>query len=452
MTDKPELLKRLNDRLDTAEANLTRMDQYYAGEQPLAFLSPEAKAAIGTRFDRMTTNLPRLAVTSLAERLRVTGFHRDGQPDEAAWAAWKRNDMDQLAPLAHREALTLGRSFVTVWADSAGRSRVSVESARQVSCLTDPASRVVTAALKRWVGGGRGHAVLYEADRITRYVSDAAVADPAAMPPTAWSSVEVIDNPLGVVPVVPFVNTDRLLDFDGRSEMADLIPLVDALNKTLHDMLVTSEYFARPRRWATGVELEERDVLDEDGQPTGETEAVNPYPEGHRMMIAEQAEAKFGSLPAGDLGGHESAARVLLGQIMAVSALPAHYVGMLSNQPASADALRAAEASLSARAEARQASFGRAWEQVARLMLAVESGADPLALDVAVSWADPTTRSIAQEADAVVKLHAAGIIPATYALARLGYRDDEVEAIRAARQLEALDAAASGALTERRPA
>ena len=46
--------------------------------------------------------------------------------------------------------------------------------------------------------------------------------------------------------------------------------------------------------------------------------------------------------------------RVILGQIMAVSTLPAHYVGVFTDNPASADALRAAEASLTARAEARK--------------------------------------------------------------------------------------------------
>ena len=442
-----DLLKKLNDRLDTAEPVLTRLDKYYAGEQPLAFLSPEAKDAIGQRFDRMTSNLPRLAVTSLAERLRVTGFTRGRTPDTAVWEAWKRCDMDQLAPLVHREALTLARSYVIVWADAQGRARVSVESARQVTTLRDPASRQVVAALKRWVGGGRGHAVLYEPDRVTRFLSDASVADPAAMPPSAWSVVETLPNPLGVVPVVPFVNTDRLLDFDGRSEMEDLIPLVDALNKTLADLMVSSEYFARPRRWATGVELDEEDVVDEQGQPTRETVAVNPYPEGHRMMIQENPEARFGSLPAGDLGGHESAVRVLLGQIMAVSALPSHYVGVQNNQPASADALRAAEASLAARAEARQMAFGRAWEQVAQLMVAAETGVDPLTVDTSVTWADPTTRSVAQEADAVVKLHTAGLLPSGYALKRLGYSDGEITAIREDRQLEAIDKAAADVLT-----
>jgi hypothetical protein len=126
---------------------------------------------------------------------------------------------------------------------------------------------------------------------------------------------------------------------------------------------------------------------------------------------------------------------------MAVSALPSHYVGITTSNPASADALRASEASLTARAEARQATFGRSWEQVAQLIVAVRDGVDPDRVTVRVQWADAATRSVAQEADAVVKLFGAGLLPASYALQRLGYDDDEITAIRTARRTEALDGA-----------
>ena len=151
-------------------------------------------------------------------------------------------------------------------------------------------------------------------------------------------------------------------------------------------------------------------------------------------MISEAADAKFGQLQAADLAGYEASVRVLLGQVMAVSTLPADYVGVFTDNPASADALRAAEASLTARAEARQATFGRAWEQVARLMIAVRDGRDPnLIDDIRVLWADAATRSVAQEADAVVKLYQAGLLPTSYALSKLGYSDDEIAEIRSAR-------------------
>lgn len=420
------VLNTLLQTLDAPTARFTELDRYYAGDQALAFLSPEASKALGNRMTRISANIPRLAVTSLAERLRVIGFSRDGQPDAQLWTDWISNDLDQTSTVAHREALTLGASYVIVWADPSGAPSVSVESARQVAVLRDPGTRRITAALKRWETGTTTEAVLYEADKITRLRAQ----HTGAVTFGQFATVEVLENPLGMVPVVALRNSDRLLD-DGVSEMTDLIPLVDALNKLLADMMVSSEFFARPRRWATGLEL----VEDEDGN------AVNPISEDHRMMVSEAPETKFGQLQAADLSSYEASVRVVLGQIMAVSGLPAHYIGILTDAPTSADSMRAAEASLAARAAARQAQLGRAWEDVARLMVAVRTGLDPLNLDVRVHWADTTTRSVAQEADAAVKLYSAGLLPASTTLARLGYSDDEITGIRQTRQAETLDAA-----------
>lgn len=411
-------------KLDQKVGSYDQYDRYYSGRQPLAYLAPEARTALGNRFGRMASNIPRLAVTALSERLRVTGF-RTSDDDSAVWSDWTRNDLDQLSGVAHREALTLGRSYAIVWADTFGRPQTTIESARQVTVLRDPATREVLAAIKRWETDRTTEAMVYTAEAITHMRAQTVGATTAG-----FSTVEVLENPLGVVPVVPFINGDRLLD-DGVSEIEDLIPLVDALNKTLADLMVSSEYVGRPRRWATGIELEE----DEDGN------ATNPIPEGPRAMVSESPDTKFGQLPAADLGSYEASVRIILGQIMAVSALPSHYIGITTSNPASADALRASEASLTARAEARQSQFGRPWEWVARLMIAVRTGKPVDQIEAHVQWADAATRSVAQEADAVVKLVQAGILPPSYALERLGYNAEEIERIREARRAEAFDSA-----------
>lgn len=423
-----ELLSKLLQKLDEPLARYSLLDNYYTGNQPLAFLSPESKTALGNRFGRMASNLPRLAVTALAERLRIIGFS-----DEKLWSEWLRNDMDQLSGVAHREALLLGDSFVIVWADLAGRPNVTVESAKQIAVQRDPGTREIIAAVKRWETETTTEAVLYLPDTITRYSANSVGAT------LGFQTVKEIPNPLGVVPLVDLRNSDRILDDYGSSEIEDMMPLVDGLNKSLVDMMTTSEYVGRPRRWATGIELEERPVIDSEGNPVLDdddqpvVETVNPIPEGNRAMIAESHEAKFGQLASADLGGYEASVNVLLGQIMAVSTLPAHYVGIFTDNPASADALRASEASLTARAEARQLTFGRAWEQVAKLMLAVRDRTDPAQVgDISVKWADAATRSVAQEADATVKLFQSGLLPRDYALKKLGFSDLEISEIRAA--------------------
>lgn len=415
-----DLLVELLQELDAPHGRICELERYANGTQALAFLSPEAKAALGSRLGRMVSNVPKLAVTALAERIRILGFSGVDVSTE-----WRANDLDELSAAAIRESLLFGNSYVIVWADRSGRPLVTVESPKQVAVLRDPATRQVVAAVKRWRTKTETHAMVYVSDRVEHWRANTPGAATAG-----FDLIETIPNPLNAVPVVPVTNADFLLG-SGSSEIDDLIPLCDALNKLLADMMVTSEYTGRPRRTATGIELVERPVIDEDGNPVldeGEpvVEAVNPFPEENRMMVSENENAKISQLEASDLGGYESGVRVIISQIMAVSALPAHMLGVLHDQVTSADALRAAEASLTARAEARQKTYGRAFEQVARLIVAVRDGVDPADVAPQVIWSDPATRSVAQDADAAQKLYAAGIISRETTLARLGFSEDEI--------------------------
>ena len=427
-------LKNLSDKLDETYPGLVRLDTYWHGQQPAAFLSPASAEALGDRFRVLAVNFPRLAVTALGERLKMTGFRTDGpdaEPDDALWKVWRRNGMEDASGQAHIDALVYGRSFVIVWADRAGNPVVTVESPRQVAVLRDPATRQVTAALKRWVSDGKGHAALYEPDKITRLVSDGNV-DPAAMPATSWRTSETIRNPLGVVPVVPIVNRGRLLDVDGVSEMDDVLDLADALNKLVVDMMVTSEFYARPRRWATGLEI----VEDDEGNP------VKPFSAAlDDVWQSETPETKFGQFDPARLDGYADAVALVTQQIGALTGLPPHYLGLHGDQPASADAIRSAEAGLVARAYSLHRTFGSAWADVARLIVAVRDGTDPLALDVETVWANPETRTPAQAADAAAKLVGVGV-PLSVVLAdTLGMTPAQVDRVRQARRGDALDAA-----------
>lgn len=439
-----EVLARLNRRLDETSADLRALDAHYEGRAPMAFLAPQAREALGNRLKALYANYPRLVVSSLAERLRVEGFEINGAADLDLWRAWERCGLPEGSAQAHTDALVLGRSFVIVWADSLGRPVATPESAHAVAVERHPVSREVTAAVKRWTepgtwkpdgstSNGRAHAVLYLPGSVRRYVSASHVPEGGTVPPHDWNHVETLTNPLGVVPVVPLVNAGRMTELDGVSEMADVLDLSDALAKLLTDLLVSSEFYARPRRWATGLDV----VEDEDGNP------VSPFgTEANRVWQSEQPETKFGQFDAARLDGYGDAVNLLREQISAVSGLPAHYLGVHGDQPPSADAIRSAEASLVARAQARQRTFGRAWSQVAALMVAVRDGVDPRALQVETAWASAETRTPAQAADAAAKLVAANILPLEAAQAALGYGPEAREELRAMTRRAALDRAA----------
>lgn len=407
--------------IDMPAASYERLDRYYEGCSPLSYLSPESVAVLGDRLRRISVNVPKVLVDSITERLRVIGF--DGSD---VWPEWLRLNLDQLSDVTHREALILGSSYVTVWAGADGRPQVSVESARQVSMLVDPGSREPIAAAKRWNTATTTEAFIYKPDRIERLRANSSGATTAG-----FEVVKVIDNPLGCIPVVQFANMSRIVDNSllwndarifrilGRSEMADVIDLTDAVTKLLTDMMVASEVTARPRRYATGIELTE----DADGN------VVSPFAETMKMLIAEQDSAKFGQLPGADLAGYENAIGVLMRLISAVSGLPEHMLGIGGDNPTSADSIRASEAALTAKSEARQQMFGPGWEQVMKLVVAVRDGVDPASVPVRVQWADASTRSISAESDAVVKLYQAGLLSREYALGKLGYSEADISRI-----------------------
>lgn len=433
-------------KLEECTSRLSTLDAYWTGTQPAAFLSPDAADALGDRLRVLAVNYPRLAVTSLGERLSVTGFRVAG-PDSPAdpdlWRIWRANGMGEASAQAHVDALALGRSFVIVWAGTSPEvPRITVESPRQVTVLRDPASRTVTAALKLWNDAsspagvpGTAHAIVYEPDKITRYASDA----PGATV-TGWrTDGKVVDNPLGVVPVVPIVNRGRLLDLDGVSEMSVVLDLADALNKLMSDAMVTSEYFARPRRWVTGMEI----VEDEDGNP------VNPFSdEMGRVWQSEDPATKFGQFDPARLDTYSTMVATITQQIGALTGLPPHYLGLNGDQPAAADAIRSAEASLTARAYQRQRTFGQGWDSVAALTVAVRDGVDPASVDAETIWANPETRTPAQSADAAAKLVSIGM-PLTSVLADpLGYTPEQIEQVRKDRRTESVDTLQLGNVTK----
>lgn len=429
-----DLLADLLHELDSKQGRMAVLNQYMTGTQPLAFISPESRKALGNRLSAMTVNVPSLAVSSLVERLRISGFS-----DPRAWDLFVGSQLDQTAPDAMADALTYGTGYVLVWSKD-GRPVATVESPFECSVIRDPADRSVVAGLKRYESKRDTHCYVYLPGEVQHWVAPR--TGPAL---SGYTRVGTVEHDLGV-PLVPIDN--------GHSEITDLIPLVDALNKLLLDMMTASEAAGKPRRWISGLELIEQPrvdvdgnpVLDGDGQPV--IDVMSPIADINTIqtMVSENTETKFGQLPASDLSGFRDGVSVIISMLASQSCLPGHYLNPLANsQVPSADGLRASEAALTARAELRQLSFSRPFETVGKLLIAVDTGrTHPDDIPLRVQWADAATRSVAQETDAVVKLVQAGILPTSYALAKLGYSDDEIARIRAAKRAETLDAQGVG--------
>lgn len=411
-----DTINGLTQRIDYNLPVIKSRDDRYRGKTQLRYATDDVSGDL----KYFGVNLSRLAVDAVAERMRVKRVEatvRGNDVSDRAQSVWMHSNLDQTLNSILVDALALGAAYLTVWVDANGMTTITPENAKSMAVERDPVNRQVTSAVKRWsVTGPSGaiqeeHLIFYGADKIKHYRQLATGGE--------WEEVSSVDNPLGQSPVVPLVNIDRIGDTHGHSVIDDIGHLVDALSKILADMLVASEDVARPRRWATGVDLEEEDspgdidgfTADSAQEPKGEsTPVVSPFESGNRMFTVESPEAKFGQLPGADLAGYKTAVDLLTQQIMSVSALPAHMVGITSANPASADGMRAAEASITARAESRIRVLGIPLEVAVKLALAIEYGVAPHEVTVRLVWGSPATKSTAQEADAVTKLHSLGII------------------------------------------
>jgi hypothetical protein len=239
-----------------------------------------------------------------------------------------------------------------------------------------------------------------------------------------WSETDRDEHNLGEVLVVPLANRPRLRHMDGTSELRAVIPLSDAACKVASDMMVSAEYHAMPRRWATG--LSRDDFADENGQPLGALSSL-----AGRLWVNENPEVKFDQFPEAQLTNFHATLNQLAHLVASLTGLPPAFLGLATDQPPSADAIRASEARLVKRAERRQRAFGEAWERVMRLVLLVRDGRiDPRTRSLETVWRDPATPTFAQMADATVKLHAAGILPTEMAWEKLNFSAVERERMR----------------------
>jgi hypothetical protein len=399
--DENAAVVRLEQKLMDAQVALKSAHAYYEGEQRLRQLG----LAVPPSLQQFLTvvNWPRMAADGVEERLDIEGFRFPGvdEADEELWRVWQDNNLDEESQLAHLDALIYGRSYVCVGANEEDESTplVTVESPFELVHETDGRTRRVAGALRLYdVRDGR-------ASRGTLYLPDATVWLSWSGSAGRWVDVDRDDHRMGVVPVVPVVNRARTANRAGVSEMKDVIPLTDAAARTLTNLQLAQETHSVPQRFVLGATA--GDFVDQQGRPLTKWEAYF-----NSVWALANEQAKVGQLPSADLGNLTETVEHYARLASGVTALPPNYFGLAADDAASADAIRSREARLVKRCERKQTAWSGSWEQAMRLVLLVATGEeDASARRLETLWRDPATPTRAQQADAVVKLAQAGILP-----------------------------------------
>lgn len=407
---------RLLGRLAVQRERLGELWGWYRGRQDMPDVPAKYQAAYRLFLDHSITPWARLVVDSVVERLRVQGVRSVDVPESAraAWRAFGHARLNADQRLVYTEALIGGVGYVSV-SDGTGEARITPESAFEVAHEPDLADRQqISAALKLYpLDWSREIWIceLYRRDATYRWLAalDRPMRDADAFPIDSgnrrrtgldWADADVIENDIGIVPIVPFENRVNLLS-GGASEIEDCVPVLQRIDQLTLDMMLASHYSAFRQKWATGLQVP-RDP--DTGKP------VEPYSAAvQRLWVNEKADGSFGTFDATDPGGYLSAIDSQIATLAAISRVPAHYLLQrnLANPP-SAESLIASEAGLVTKVQDRQATFGESWEQ-AFWIQAHMSGNDIDVETLEVQWVDAEKRNPAQVADAATKLQTIGV-------------------------------------------
>lgn len=415
--------------------------EYYDGEHDTQ-LTARQRAYLQIKMgEEFNCNYCPIVVDALAERLRVTGFDCGDDEDLAAllWDWWTANRGDALQSVAHTAAPRDGDTYVLVeWDEDEGRPRLRHQQAYDgtegVKVHYNPETREIAYASKRWrvesedpANAGKVRRLnLYYPERIEKYISNQEHYEGAWMEYTegdgAWPIpwVTPAGEPLGV-PVVHLKNNDQGYDF-GQSELKNVIPPQNALNKSVIDLLAIADLQGFPVPYMIG------------DDPTGLSLAPGSWVFSKHPATGEESVA-IGQLEAADLPGVIQYKDTMVTEIARISRTPLSYFQTSGQRPAEGT-LKQEEVGLVARAENRQVGFGNAWEDCMRLGIRLynafgEGGLDEDAT-ISTQWDDPQTRNEKEHLETLImkgKLN----VPAETLWQEMGYDADQIAEMKAQR-------------------
>jgi hypothetical protein len=341
--------------LDAKALRYTMLWQYYDGVQPLVYSTERLRSIFQSINVRFSENWCGAVVNAATDRLNLTGFAVSGDDDATEYLAGLFEDanLGLESDDVHLAMLVCGEAFVIAWKEDAGEVDAYYNDPRLVHVQYDADNpRRMAWAAKRWVADDDTYRLtMYYPDHIEYYyttakaenVTDAQAYMPAEIPSAA--------NPYGKIPVFHFRRATRAT----RSELGDVIPLQDAVNKLFADMMVAAEFGAFRQRFV----ISDSDVSQLKNAPNELWNIPAGSGEGQGTSVGEFAQT--------DLGMYLSAMDRLAVTIAVITRTPKHYMLAQGGDP-SGEALITMEAPLTRKVERYRERASATWKQVAAFM------------------------------------------------------------------------------------
>lgn len=414
--DEPALHKMLNQWAAKRSRNVLRT-VYAEGKNALQDLGislpPQMKNV------EMVLGWPMKAVQVLASRIVFDGFVVPGEEqDPFGLSDWLTdNNADTVLPQAFSSSLVHSVSFLTITPGAEGEPDVLLlpKSAREATGLWDRRTNSLTDGLSVLASDESGfptQIAWYARDHVTTYTRGSN---------GKWSS-ESQGNPLRRVWMEPLPFRPDLERPFGRSRISRAVmSLTDAGLRTLARSESHAEFFASPQRYALGA--------DEDafGSKADRWNAVMS-----RMLAVSRDEngdvPTLGQFPQMSMQPHFEHLRTLASLFAGETSVPLNSLGIVQDNPSSAEAIYAAKEDLVIEARAATDVWGGALRRAATTAVMMRDGLTEVPSELRglrAKWRNPATPSVVSASDALVKQVSAlpWLAESDVALEMLGYDD-----------------------------
>jgi hypothetical protein len=431
-----------HDAFKTHGSHYGNCRRYLVGDQPLEYATEKFKSAFGRQFKTFAYNRCAMVVDAHADRLQVDGFGADNDAlAQAAQDLWDDNQMDVREGQVEAEAFGMGDGYVIVevhpitgdvliWPQYAENVRIQ---------YSDTMPGEIMQAARRWLGDDKYlYLNLYFPDRIEKYRTTRPQSsdDPTSV---SWDSAQwdrytpdgemwpVLLNVDDTVPVFHFGNNARVNHY-GESELRDVIPLQDAINKTVMDMLVAMEFAAFPQRVILNVDVAEDATAD----------SIQRFQTGIDRMLAltgssDTKPATIAEFSAAQMTQYLDVAEKFDQFIARVSRVPSRYLTQEATQ-VSGTSKRMDEAPWVSKIEDRQRAFGAVWAEAMRYGLRLQ-GIESERGDIRINWQPAAPLSEGEQLDMAEVKERIGW-PFAAILREMGYEPDQLEQVITERDTE----------------
>jgi hypothetical protein len=385
------------------------LDMYFNGEKRLSALGVSLPPEM--RVLEMVSGWPRLVVEALVERLTLEGFYlaTDEAFAETSWSWWQANNMDVNSILLNTESLAQGASYMMVGPGEFDIPRMTVHARNEIRVSYNAIGRVGE-ALRKYTAEDGSDWIAYYTPGQTAYYGQSNGQN--------WLKAATVDSGLSRVPVVPFVNRSRISQRQGDSEMRDVMGLADACSRSLTNLQVAQELVSMPGRFLLGADADS--FVDGSGAPKTQFEVYIG-----RILLGP-AGATAGQFPGANLDQIINTIKLYAQKVAAITGLPNSYLGISSDNPASAEALNAAANRHVKKAEQKQVIFGEGYEEVMRIGHELVTGSvSPDMVHLEARWRNAATPTLMANAQAAVGLVSADIIPPVVARDMVGLTPEQ---------------------------